>query len=128
MTKEEIVAFYLPYSIKARKISNGEIVIVLGLNVDPNRIFGTFASVGSVHSFEFYSLSELELVLKPLKEFRNIPEILDEFSASSLEQFEEFVVNTSLRGLNYLQWVPFDIAKLCFKHHLDLFNLLGKYD
>lgn len=66
---------------------------------------------------------EIKPILKPLIEIKKILEIMDEFSEYSWNTFENTFF-LEVQCLNWKDFVTYEIAELCFKHHLDLFNLI----
>ena len=113
---------YLTYNLKlkfvsqheADKLSIGDIVSLKGVND------------GYIHVNGYQTNNKSYLpILKPLIEYKNYPDILDEFSDFSEEQFEnDFFVLPG--AINAFDFVNYTIMELMFKHHLDIFGLIDK--
>lgn len=73
---------------------------------------------------EVLRYNNLKPILLPLQEMYNIPEIMDEFSEHSLEQFEISFFTDLGRCGNCFDFVNYTLMELFFKHHLDIFGLI----
>lgn len=115
------IAPYLPYGIKI--IHNLIRKDLTAVTLDSDFIFTT-TYLGS-RSKQMILISDVKPILRPLKEIKDIEEIMDEFSEYSWEVFENhfFVLG---RTLNCFDSITYTIAELCFKHHIDLFDLINK--
>ena len=102
---------YIPYDVNVKWIredDNEEIISTLTIS-------------------DFYFLMDrckAKLILKPLHEFKNYEDILDEFSEHSLDGFENAFFILGLACNNRFDFVNYTIMELMFKHHLDIFQLI----
>jgi len=58
-----------------------------------------------------------KLILRPLNDYNKIDAILDEFSENTLRDFKKGLESGKII-------LPYEIAVLFFKNHIDLFNLI----
>lgn len=62
-------------------------------------------------------------ILYPLSEFKNYPDIMDEFSEYAFDQFENaFFIMGGCN--NRFDFVDYTVMELMFKHHIDIFGLI----
>lgn len=64
-------------------------------------------------------------ILRPLIEYKNFEDILDEFSENDHESLEDafFLLG---RSLNCFDFINYSQIQLMFKHHIDVFGLIEK--
>lgn len=91
----------------------------------------------NVEGYDFYrekiilervgiDLSEVNPILRPLSEYKNIPEIVEQFSELDEEHFILSFLSDLGRPTNCFDHINYTQAQLMFKHHLDLFGLIEK--
>lgn len=126
MLKLEEVLPYIPYGVDF-KISDYELHLkartCLIDNVNPYSLIGFKLNDGLV---SYCALSDVKPILRPFAEFVMIEEIMDEFSLFELELIHNSFFATGTRSLNCLDRINLTQAQLMFKHHIDVFGLIGR--
>jgi hypothetical protein len=117
------LAPYLPYGIEIiHGVTRKKITAV---SLDSNFIFTT-TYLGS-RDKQMLLISDVKPILRPLSDIQKFEDIMDEFSVRSFEAFENHFFDRALgRSLNCFDNVNYTIIELCFKHHLDIFDLIPK--
>jgi hypothetical protein len=115
------LAPYLPYELKVKL--NSELYqypTIIGMVRDT--IYLNYHGKGLS-----FILNNVKPILRPLSDIKNFEDIMDEFSIRSYEAFENHFFDRVLgRSLNCFDNVNYTIIELCFKHHLDIFDLIPK--
>ena len=106
------LAPYLPYELEVKVINDRKVLALNNstLNISLDRV------LKSDYCFP---------ILRPLSEYKKYPDIIEQFSDYSLEQFE-IAFFSFVNCLNKLDKVNYTIMELMFKHHLDIFDLISK--
>jgi hypothetical protein len=85
------------------------------------------SGIGSIDHLLTTKSKQYKPILRPLSDIKNFEDIMDEFSIRSFEAFEDHFFDRALgRSLNCYDVVNYTIIELCFKHHLDIFDLIPK--
>jgi len=98
---------YLPYGLKYKDRPKG---------YDKQRIL----NIDTLN----WGLREGIPILRPLKEYENFPDIVEQFSTYSENTFKDafFLIDAD----NKFDYVNYTIMELMFKYHLDIFGLIDK--
>lgn len=75
-----------------------------------------------VHAF--HPIERFKPILRPLKEYKDVEEILDDFSDNEIERFEEIFFGFGHTCLSRFDTISASQLQLMYKHHIDIFQLI----
>jgi hypothetical protein len=111
----EDLAPYLPYGLIF--LFDNEIYSLDGLDVNGD-VFNADSGEIPIHL--------IKPILRPLSEYKNYKDILEQFSEYSEEQFVNSFFLDIGRSSNCMDSINYTIVSLMIKHNLDLFGLIEK--
>ncbi len=69
----------------------------------------------------FRPIAEIKPILRPIQEYKDFSEIMDNFAEYYRDQF---ITSFGMGSLNRFDHLSYKMAELMFKHHIDLFDLI----
>lgn len=115
---------YLLYNLKIQYEGRGKILgNLVSIHLSIKKYHSCTVRLDGKNYNERVHIRSIKPILHPLPEFKNYPDIMDEFSDYALDQFENafFIMGGCNNRFDY---VDYTVMKLMFKHHMDIFGLI----
>ncbi len=114
---------YIPYALQLELTSYADESQIIIDTLESVRYSGDdFFNIKTLTTdYDIKNFYFVKPILKHISEIENIEEIMDEFSDASWEYFRD---SLHFNGLDCSDLLTHKQAKLCFKHHIDVYGYL----